>query len=256
MNFICFIAIPRTGTNHLGRVVSGFANIRSQYELFHTQAAYTLNRAEVEAVSKAAGATFRNYEDPALVDFARSKPGAFLDAVAAANDTTCAAVSYKVFPQHLDDALLRDEVLARPDTGVVIVRRRLLASFLSLRKAEEVNEYIDVDTTGVKVTLKASAYSDWRAGVLDWYDRVEALLAAVGKTPERLSYEDEIDTDPYTLAGLLVEKFGRLGVATTRDHGETPALEKQDKSKSLQDSVANWDEFERELSALDVPIDD
>ncbi|MEL6365353.1 MAG: hypothetical protein AAFR11_11005 [Pseudomonadota bacterium] len=256
MKYVCFIAIPRTGTNHLGRVVSGFKNIRSQYELFHKQAVYTLDKSEVEGVAPALGGGFEKFDDPAFVETVRAAPGRFLDALAAHHDGRYDALAFKVFPKHLDDAALKEDVLARPDVSVVIVRRRLLASYLSLRKAEEVKKYIDVDTTNLQVELKVRGYLDWRAEVLDWYSRVDAVLADLGKRPERLDYEREINTDPHTLAGVLVEKFARLGIETTRDHGEPPALEKQDKSKSLEDGVSNWSEFAATLAAEGVPLDD
>jgi len=243
MKTICVFAIHRTGTNYLGSVLRQWPALSAFGELFHAAQGYGLQPAHLRALSRQAGQAFDDPCAPAFVTWARANPLAVVDALRrVAKRRERAGIYFKVFlgqwTQPLEQVIAG--LAADPGFTPVVLQRRPIDAYVSYRKAEAAGKYKQVDTTDAPVTLNAAAYAHWARQARDWYRQVTAALDAVGAAPVQATYEADVDKP---LPALARHWSRLLGVPAPDTLDEGLALPRQDRSASLEDKIANADEF-------------
>jgi hypothetical protein len=247
MKIIGLFSIQRTGTNYLHSVLRQWPAFVSVDELFHPTRVFGLQHAQLRALSNQAGIAFqashKNAVGPEFTRWARAHPLDVIDTlgrVVARKDR--AALMFKVFMNQW--AVPTGDVIAalarRPDFMPVILQRRCIDAYVSLRKAEAAGKFKAVDTTHAPVVLDPAAYERWAAGARDWYRLLDAAFASLGNTPLRLRYENDVDMPP---AALSVHWGHLLGLAPGGDIDADMTVQRQDRAGNLQAKIANFDEF-------------
>ena len=245
MNEICILSAPRSGTNHMCALWNGFRGHASFAEIFHRKSAYGC-AAHLAALNRAFGIEATGIDDPLLTGHMRDDPVKAVTALGA----SCAeegheSFSYKIFPSHLKPDRLR-ALLDRDGVVFVIVKRLLIDCFISSRKAQLVQSWTGVDTTGRAVALDFDEFANWAASRRQWFSRVESWLTEAGRPFAVLTYEADINCEPAQHMEVAREVIGGLGLDLTVTAEMRSKHRKQDTSQNYHAKVTNWRAFCRE----------
>src|SRR6202000_828707 len=171
MKFICVLAMPRTGSSHVNKLLKSIPQVNAKSELFH----------------RAAPARFTNPENRAL-----AKRGAPVDDTRAV--TTCRretrvapleglsegsrepVVAFKVFPNHLPRPVMNEAFFTRDDMAFLLLRRPFIECYISGIKARSAGMFTQVDTTTIKPSLSVEDFVAWSERVRRWYGWFERTL--------------------------------------------------------------------------------
>ncbi len=245
MRFICVLAIPRTGSSHVNKLLKSIPQINAKSELFHQNTPAHLAPRE-EAALERSGA---RVDDRDLFNaWRRRNPFKTLEAIAQGGRGS--VVAFKVFPNHLPRDTVRTEFFASDEVGIVVLKRRPIECFISSSKARSVRTFTKVDTTALKTSLSAEGFAEWAPRMRKWYGWAENDLNERGKPFGTISYERHLDGKTgresleYILPMLRSLGFDRLSMPDEVIEGE-----RQDQEPRYRDRVANWDAFEEELRA-------
>src|ERR1700754_118237 len=119
--FICVLAMPRTGSSHLNKLLKSIPEINAKSELFHKKAPIVFAPREVGELEKRSGGVKVEDKD-AFAKWRRAHPAATLEALRDARRGH--VVAFKVFPGHLARELIQDELFTRDYIGFAVLRRR------------------------------------------------------------------------------------------------------------------------------------
>lgn len=250
---LCIVGIPRTGTNHLCSILRQIPQVESRFEIFHPVRSYTMQPDELMELSRLVGRSFEpSSENREAVGVIREHPSLALDCILRFMQAPKRVLSFKVFSHHLPLEVVRSEIIARPDTMVVFVRRRPIDTYISHQKAIGLGKWSMVDTTDFKVPIDAADFVNWWQQAVDWYHYLEAACLEHGKTRHHLSYEKDISTDGTHLARRLCAIMASDGVAGLSIPGgdQLTGIPRQDRTEGIEQRVSNWSEFYEQLSAL------
>ncbi|NJM92450.1 MAG: TIM barrel protein [Rhodospirillaceae bacterium] len=250
---VCILGTGRMGSNHLCRVLSCIPEIESRTEPFHPRYCYGLHRHELIELSRRAGASFElSNDNPAAVKIARRHPSHVLDCLSFLTAPEKRIASFKILADQLTLSQIERKIVGRPDVIVVFLRRRPIDAFISLMKATHLQEWRDVDTTGLRIEIDAAAFLSWWRTCANWFVRLEAECWYRNKPFHHLSYEDDIAIAPAETARrfcALLEPYG-LGDFTLPDEAQITGFERQDRNAGPADRVSNWPEFQRRLEEI------
>lgn len=241
-------AAPRTGSNMICNVLSGFERHKAHSEIFARDYPYTLEQPELLALEEMTGCILPrdklgNIEPrtPTTTQLVYDEPGAVLDAIALTRQPQHTSVSFKLFGYHLPRAVTRF-IFERMDPAVIVVKRRLIDSYASKLKAQQLQRWVWADTTYVKVTADIRDFKYWYQRHKSWYEHVEAYDA------DTLYYEEgfgSVDSLEHALRAMIPHDLGEWDASICR----LRPLTKQDRNTEPGDKIANWDEFAAELEA-------
>lgn len=248
---ICIIGMRRTGSNHLMGVLRNFRELEATGELFNKQDVFGIGQMLPE-LRKATGLPIPRLGDQMVKAYARGNPGGFLGAMEqAVRQKGKRAYCFKVFEDQLSREAIETQVLSRPGMRQVLLVRRALDSYVSLRKAESLDEWVGRDTTASPIALDAEAFAAWLETQGAWYGHWLARAKARGERPTVLSYEHDIDRP----TPVVLWRFRR----TARHSGirlrmplwpRKRGLARQDRTGDIQARIANWPEFSAGLERL------
>lgn len=249
MQLLCIVSNPRSGTNHLTKLLQSVPNLRSQKEIFHSEASYTLDGHELSAVGRYLREDITQIDDPRLTGFARHNPVDFLNCLVEANQHKD-VLSFKIFPAHLGWQQIGRMVRSFPQMQFMTLRRRFLDTYISFQKAMALGEWSDVDTSQVSVRIDADAYLKWVGDMTHWYSQWADLLSAENRTSVEITYEDAIAPGNKATLNKVHEATTQLGLnlGIQRDT-EATGLMRQDRSTAYHEKVENWDKFMSDLTA-------
>ncbi|HEX6118352.1 MAG TPA: sulfotransferase [Dongiaceae bacterium] len=248
---ICMVTVARSGTNHLGSVLSGISEIDVRNELFNKTRCWTMHRHELAELSRRSSTVFPlSCESPEAIAVIRRRPAMVLDCLTDLMAPDKRLLYFKVFRLQLSVRQVRETFIKRPDTIIVFLRRRPIDTFVSLRKALHHQQWRHVDTTRLNISIDADDFIGWWGRTSMWFRRVEAACWAMNKPFHRLSYEDDIDVPPEKTLGRFREVLASHGIAdlTIARAGTESEFKRQDRSRDLSERVANWPEFQQRLS--------
>jgi len=233
-------AAPRTGSNHLCRVLSGFECLKVRTEVFARDVAFTVDEHDIAALERITGCIIpRDPSSPTVTQLIYEEPGAMLAALAEARGSEHKALSVKLFGYHLPRAWTRE--LFRMGAIPVVVKRRKIDSYASKLKAQKIQRWVNADTTLLQVRADVRDYEYWLHRHAQWYDHV----AEEAIDPIHLTYEGDIDQPTPELVDKLTQTLGeRVDLGPWRS---VKALTKQDRNTSPEAKIANWDEFVDQL---------
>lgn len=238
-------AAPRTGTNHLCRILDGFSHLKAHTEVFARDVAFSVQTEDLEALSDITGCilpTGRNAPvSPTVTQHIYDEPGATVMALWRTRKPEHRALSLKLFGYHLPRGWTK-EFLAMGAVPLV-VKRRKIDSYVSKLKAQRIQAWVGADTTLLKVRADIRDYRYWLHRHAQWYDHVEEH----GIDPIHLRYETDIAQPVPELVDRLTETLGnRVDLGEWR---EVRGLTRQDRNTTVADKVSNWDEFAEQLQA-------
>lgn len=249
---LCIFGIARSGSNYLCSILANQPAIEGRYEIFNRIRSNYMRTEELVELARRSGETFPPVtEDAAAIRVVREDPTRTIDCLKDLLPPGKRLLSFKVLRKQLRVRQLRDEIIARPDTAIAILRRRPIDAYVSRRKATQLRLWAEVDTTDVKIEIDARDFREWWQATADWYVRVERACWRQGKPFHRLSYEDDVDVAPELLVQRLRLLLAESGMSDAMgpDAGPPTRFVRQDRAPAIEQRVANWPAFEQELSA-------
>src|SRR5262249_39908316 len=148
--------------------------IEGRSEIFNKDRSNFLRPEELAELSRRSGEAFPPViEDPAAIRVIRRDPTRTLDCLVDMLPREKRLLTFKLLRRQLPVRQLRDEIIARPDTAIVFLRRRPIDSFISSRKAALLQKWSAVDTTDMKIDIEVGDFLKWWDATADWYRRLE-----------------------------------------------------------------------------------
>ena len=183
--------------------------------------------------------------DPRGVAWATKDPRrtvAFLEA--RARELDCDGIALTIFPRQLPDALVFD-LLSMPDTTHVLLKRRQLDRYASLRKAVDLAQWKHTDTTDYRPTLDPEKFLCEAAAVSQWFAKTQCQTASSG-TQRLLTFEEDLATTPDAAFAAIRLAVPWLAVPKPT-HRIASSFQRQDKTENVFDRILNGTEFRRAL---------
>jgi Sulfotransferase family len=250
---ICMVTVARSGTNHLGSVLESIAEIDVRNELFNKTRCWEMHQREFAELSRRSGKTFPySCDSPEAIKVIRRRPGLVMDCLTDLMAPEKRLLYFKVFRLQLSVRQVRTALLRRPDTIVIVLRRRPIDTFISLRKALYLEHWRHTDTTKVRINIDAGDFIGWWGRTSAWFRKVEAACWAMNKPFHRMSYEDDLNVPAEKTLDRFREILASHGVTdlTIASDGTTGEFKRQDRNRDLGGRVANWPEFQQRLSDM------
>ncbi len=270
---ICIVAQPRSGTNHLCRLMESLWGIRVYLEVFNHVRPYVHYQFPLEAFERKASQTFADWSDPSLPIWLRQNPETALEILRQHVPPADWAMSFKIFSDHLSLEQFENAIVRRDDVCFLMLKRRPIDAYISFQKAVEVSKWLSKDTTDVRPTIDADHFVAWNRRHANWFQATTDLIQRHGRPLATLQYETDIkDTEEETLK-TLIGHLGSIGVRTRLRHDvrmkrpvkrllqsvvsrvgmQTPwdpalGLKRQDRNDSTGDKVTNWNAFLKDLT--------
>lgn len=243
VRIVCVLAMPRTGSTHLMRLLKGCPEFDVKSELF--KQGYKLRRADKRAIMAASGLA----PDDELTEWRRLNPAKVLDILFESGGGR--PVFLKLFPGHLSERQIEAEMFPRSDIRYISLRRRPIECFISHCKARHYGVHGKVDTTSLKPSLNAKRFVFWARKARAWQDWIEAELAAKRLPFLDVIYETQLENvaSQVALAGIL-DRLAGLGLPRVPLPKEIASGERQDREPDYRARVANWAEFESQIRSV------
>ena len=243
---VCLVSVARSGTNYLASLLSRISEVAVRHEIFNKSRCQTMHRDELAEFSRRSGQNFPLLCDhPEAVSALRRHPGIAVDCLADFMPPDKALLFFKVFRLQLLVHEVRKAIIERPDTIIVVLRRRPIDTFISLRKALHQQQWYGQDTTGLKISIDADDFIGWWGRTNAWFHDVEAACWTANKPLHRLQYEDDVNVPAANVIARFHEILAQHGMSklTVLPEGEPSEIRRQDRNSELHDRVANWSEF-------------
>lgn len=243
---ILICAAPRTGTNHLCKVLSHIPELKVHTEVFARDCAYSASMDDLAAFSEITGIRWpeigfdRLVRSPIVTQALYDDPGATLEALARTAGPQHKALVVKLFGYHLPRETTAD-LLAAPDTLPIVIDRRAIDAYASRLKAQKLQRWINVDTSRLKVGGDARDFRYWFDRNEDWYLHIREHVPEA-PVPPLFWYEDAIAERG---CHPIVDHIGRMVGLNEAANG--PGYTRQDRNERIEDKIANWAEFSAEL---------
>ena len=238
---ICLIARGRTGSTYVADLLTKTGFVEYRGEVFHRRKTHgvTLDEVRLMFPDREIGASLTD-----TPDLVRKNPERVLAHFKKERAASIEAVCFKVFPPHLEVDRFSKCILEADDVTKVILDRSPIDSFISLSKAQQLQQWELVDTSELKIQLNAEHYVRWHHKQKKWLDEVIDVLESTGSKYSVLNYADlKIDDHDHNLALVL----NKLEVAGLTLDGEIVAGDssyfKQDRQQDPHKKVTNWHKF-------------
>lgn len=243
--------MPRSGSNHLMNVLSGYENHKAHSEVFARDFAYTMDGGELDMLEAMTGCILPrdkfgqiDPKAPTTTQLIYDEPFATIEALARTRQSHQTSVSLKLFGYHLPRGVTK-VIFKELDPTVMVLTRRLIDAYISKLKAQQLQRWVWADTTYVKPTADIRDFQYWHQRNKGWYEHVSECT---GGAHWELEYDD--------LAVPQEELVGHLRSAVPYGLGDWSAercrlrpLTKQDRNEEPGDKIANWETFASELEA-------
>lgn len=247
--------MPRSGSNYLCQLLNSHPDVFSNFEIFHLSKVYFRDPEEtVPRLNQLLSTQFTGIEDPALVHFAHQHSERLIEGLRnLANGRT---LSFKVFPRHFSRKQFREHVLADRRLAKILLKRDYLSAYVSRMKALKMKKWASADTSAIRVSLDPHDFKKYVRDNNYWFDTSEHLLNASGQQYAVVDYDElmSIDGERERLTHMIeiIRKTG-LELASLESAGVTDVnsrMKKQDKTRKLESTVENMDEFTDGLRRL------
>lgn len=248
MRAVCILAMGRTGSSHLVQLLRACPQLNVKAELFKENA--RLRADDRDTLRTASGAS----DDGALTKWRRSHPARVLDVLFEAGGAR--PLFFKVFYRHLTRERIAHEIFSRDDIRYIVLRRRMIDSFISNRKAHHYGAHADVDTTGLKPTIQVREFVAWTRRVRSWYDWVAQELHTRRLPFLDVIYETQLaNVENRVALARILDGVAAMGLARIALPKKIDSSERQDRETDYRARVANWAEFEKEIAAVPAHAD-
>lgn len=239
---LMLISVPRTGSSNLLRFLEQQTHIFAKYELFHPKAALSMS---AEEISDFAPPDLGLIDLPAQTDnveftrFRRANPLKMLNYYqGVAGREGADLFTFKLFRGHLEDEQILG-LAARPQVYPVLLKRRWIDTYISMKKASAIQSYRNEDTTSLQITLDAESFVGTSLKLKTWFDTLETALPA--NTPI-LSYEALYRHGPQSLRQSISHILAHYGIGAELQLADS--LPRQDRAERWQDKISNPQDIE------------
>ena len=248
MSTICFISIPRTGSNHLCASINNFSEVHSTREIFNPAGSFGLSKKDIEYINSKFSKRFKSLKDKELITFFRDNP---IDVIEALEESALTqgkhVFSFKLFPNQLKDEDVI-KLLNKKNIQFVFILRRCIDSYISLRKAQAKQVWHSESTTGELIDVTYTDFERWYSEMSKWYTSCEEQLISNSRNFSYILYEKDIDCSQLDLLNSFRLYTRPLGISLNRvDKAQRKGLQKQDKANKIAEKISNWDSFKAEL---------
>ena len=241
---------PRTGTNLLFQYLRAVPQLMVFAELFNDAGVFGLKHygsSGLRFISQLDSIDYAGERDRRLISRFRADPLAALDHLGQlAQERGNLAYAFKIFPDQVRQDSSLTGLLNHPDLVPVFIHRNPLAMYASLLQARVTNQWLDADTSSVKVAFEPDKYAAWYDAHADWYRRIHDHLTLRGMAPAVLDYDVFAGLDPSDLGADLSAKLAASGLEVQIPEGFEPSLRRQDRTKNV------FDRFETPAAVQDA----
>lgn len=248
MKVICLYSNPRTGSNHICELLNSNLNIISLYEIFHTYDVKNfINNEYLDALIpymiEHANIKFNNINDfkQQLFFFRNENMVLFFNLIINffKKIKNIDAICFKLFDGHIIDEEIFNEIINKCDF-ILVLKRNVVDTFVSELKAEQTKEFINFDTTELKIIFDASKFKDYMLTSNKWYNKI----TRINKLLFVINYECFCDKNIEQKYSYLQKNiFDQLGIKLILNTEYTLTIFKQDKNKNIEDKIINIDEY-------------
>lgn len=252
---LAIISMPRSGSNYVCQLLNSHPDVYSHFEIFHREKVYFRDPEQTASdLNKVLSTGFRNYDDPTFVQFAHDQSERLIEALRILGNGRL--LSFKVFPRHLSRKRFRELVISDRRIAKILLKRDYLSSYVSRKKAMKMKKWTTMDTSAIRVSLDPHEFQDYVRDNNYWFDTSEHLLKASGQKYALLDYDElmSIDSERARLAHMVdIIRTTGLTLPSLESAGVTEVnsrMKKQDRTRKLESTVENMDEFTTGLRQL------
>jgi pyruvate-formate lyase-activating enzyme len=202
------LSLPRSGSNLLFDALEGYGQASVLREAFNPIGAYGADQMVVDEFGQLLGRTLLGPTDDRLVRHLRRHPAdSLLQLRRMAASRGRKALMLKIFPDHIDDEVLLQNLLPDEQVRPVFLMRSPLDAWISLQKARASWNWTGVDTTDLRPEVDAQDFAIWQDRAETWFAGLAGAVRASGREPTVLSYEADLCAPEASatdrIAGLL-----------------------------------------------------
>jgi hypothetical protein len=210
-------------------------------EIFHRRLRGLVSNAEMDALYRKSGGAI--VDTPTLCHWRGMNPGRTLETLYELGGYV--PVIFKLFPGHVSNQLVADEIFSRRDVAYIYLRRRPIESFISSVKAKVVSFHGEADTTEIKPNLTVEDFLKWARPMRAWHDWLETEIAWRRLSPLRIGYESDLESNrPEEVLEKVLTGLQALGVPRVKPKTRIFVGTRQDREEHYRNRVANWAKFE------------
>lgn len=172
----------------------------------------------------------------------------YLSSISDPNAIICSKISLFQLEHHIKNKTIQfRNIISKPNTKIIILKRNLLDVYVSLKKANETKKWGWVDTTNIKININPEEYMKWYSETNELYDNLITNLISLNKSFITVNYEElnMINTDLNKVKLILSKLYAneinlRLSYSKFQS---TNFLIKQDRNLKHKDKIENYNEI-------------
>lgn len=242
----------RTGSNYLFGCMDKLTDVYTLREVFNPAGAFGLNNRSntgFRHFSTIIGRKIDSDRDKELTSYLRSDPvDAIFQLRRLAAGMGCNTVALKIFEDQIDPDILFDKILSDPAVVPIILKRKMLSSYISLIKAFEAKSWIGGDLTDIRPLVDLDKFREWQVQIRAWYNLIDDALRKHKKHAVNLHYESITNALPKETLDSLVVQLQEHGVfLETASIDFPPPTVRQDQTTDTLKRIGNGDEIHSEL---------
>ncbi|MCC0176633.1 sulfotransferase [Waterburya agarophytonicola K14] len=252
---IVWIALPRTGSNFLSSLLHHHPLITSYYEIFHPDQFYSGYQTNVKSIisyiNQKYNFSFTSADDSQLIQWIHQYPEGLIETLCYFNPEQY--FSFKLFPNHLKPELITSTILQNSQLKKILVKRNLLATYISHEIALQTNRWRNFDTSQIKISLSAEKFAQWVDWAEEWY-RMFAEYNYVDKEECSIINYEDIHTHQTNVAKLnYIDRFlQKIGLEFQQPYQFPPEeqikiMSKQDCRTNLAEKIINYQDFRQQV---------
>jgi len=237
---ICF-GTERTGSSLIMDLMKKNSNrIFYQDECFHKKSCIGFEEGNLIKFSEMYNINASNINSKSLVEFIHNNPLKFLDfnrkfVIKDANYFT-----FKLFRTHLGSKEI-DKILLNYESKILIVKRRPIDIFISLKKAIKIDMWNNFETSKISLEIDYLDFLAWHKIISEWYKLIEKKLIKHKLPFSFLHYEDLVNFSYNKTLDIIYESIN-LEDEYKNEKFTQPYLKKQDNS-NYEKKIINLDQF-------------
>lgn len=268
---LCFIALPRTGTNYICSLIHHFKEIDSFFEIFHRKSVYIgssqrhqkITQEIIEDINNKYNFKISSSDDSTFVDFVHQNPEYLLKAIRAKSHKKY--ISFKVFINHLEGEKLQSCIIENQKIKKIIIKRNLLDTYISDQFAQKLQTWTKADTSRLYISFEEKKFINWYQRQQEFYDFVEKQMISSDQQIISIDYEEihKLDSDRDKFL-FMFDVFKQSGLEISQDNINAKILDqkfppktkkilqKQDNRESSLDKFSNPEELQFSLKKLNL----
>ncbi len=238
------LSLPRSGSNLLFDALESYRQAMVLREAFNPVGAYGTDKMIVAEFGQLIGRPLLGPTDDRLLRHLRRHPAdSLLQLRRITESSGRKALMLKVFPDHIRDDVLLEDLMPDPEVRPLFLTRAPLDAWISLQKARASWTWTGVNTTDLRPEVDPQAFAIWQDRAETWFGRLAGAVRASGRELAVLTYEADLCAAP---AQAVVQLAGLLDRLVPELEGAVPSWStraRQDRSSDPFDRIANGAEL-------------